>query len=67
MIGKLLNKEEVYAALVLALSGTVMVLVAKGEGPLSLEHVVSRVLPDPVRRGAVGMRAPNPEIAGRTH
>ncbi len=31
MIGKLPSKEEAYAALVLALSGTVMVLVAKGD------------------------------------
>ncbi len=48
MIGKLLGKDEVYAALVLALSGYAMVRVANGDGPLSLEHIVARVLPDPV-------------------
>jgi len=54
MIGKLLGKDEVYAALVLTLSGYAMVVVVKGEGPLSLEHIVARVLPNPVPRGAAG-------------
>ena len=40
MIGKLLGKEEVNAALVLALSGAVMVLVANGPGPASLGRMV---------------------------
>ena len=35
-----------------AVSGAVMVLVVKGDGPLSLGHIVARVLPDPVPRGA---------------
>ena len=48
MIGKLLGKEEVNAALVLALSGAVMVLVARGDGPLSLGRAVSGVLSNPV-------------------
>jgi hypothetical protein len=39
MIGKLLGKEEVNAALVLALSGVVMVLVARGDGPLSVVRI----------------------------
>ena len=53
MIGKLLGKEEVNAALVLALSGAVMALVARGNGPLSLKRVVSGVLSNPVPgRGA---------------
>ena len=48
MIGKLMGRDEVYAALVLALSGYAMVAVARGGGPLSRENVVARVLPDPV-------------------
>ncbi len=53
MIGKMLSKEEVNAALVLALSGAVTVLVAKGgaDGPLSLGRVVSGVLSNPVPKG----------------
>ena len=47
MIGKLLGRDEVYTALVLALSGYAMVAVARGGG-LSRENVVARVLPDPV-------------------
>jgi hypothetical protein len=50
MIGKLLRSEETNAALVTALSATVMVLVAKGNGPLSREGLLARVLPDPVSR-----------------
>lgn len=53
MIGKLLRSEETNAALVAALSATVMVLVAKGDGPLSTERLLARVLPDHVaRRGS---------------
>ena len=48
MIGKLLSSEETNAALVVALSATVMVLAAKGDGPLSSERLLARVLPDPV-------------------
>ncbi len=54
MIGKLLGKEEVSAALVLALSGAVMVLVAKGYRPLSLGQVVGGVLSNPVPIGEAG-------------
>jgi hypothetical protein len=56
MIGKLFGKERVNAALVLALSGAVTVLVAKGDGPLSLGRVVSGVLSNPVTVGASGTR-----------
>ncbi len=56
MIGKLLGRDEVYAAMVLALSGYAMVVVAKGEGPLTYEHIVARVLPDPVARGVESAR-----------
>jgi hypothetical protein len=56
MIGRLLGKEEVNAALVVALSGAVMALVAKGNGRLSLGQVVSAVLSNPVPGGAAGTR-----------
>ncbi len=56
MIGKLLGRDEVYAAMVLALSAYAMVVVARGEGPLTFEHIVARVLPGPVSRGAAGTR-----------
>jgi hypothetical protein len=51
MIGRLLGKEETNAAVVLALSGALMVLVAKGDGPLSLGRVVTGVLSNPVPIG----------------
>jgi hypothetical protein len=55
MIGKLLGKEQFNAALVLALSGAVTVLVAKGDEALSLGRVVSKVLSNPVpARGVTG-------------
>jgi hypothetical protein len=58
MIGKLMNNEESNAALVLALSSALMVLVAKGEGTLSLGRVVAGTLSNPVPvRGATGMRS----------
>jgi hypothetical protein len=47
---KLLGKEETNAAAVLALSATVIALVAKGAGPVSPQKVVSRVLSNPVPR-----------------
>ncbi len=56
MIGKLLGKEEVNAALVLALTGAVMVLVAKGDGPPSFGRVVAGVLSNPVPGGASATR-----------
>ena len=70
MIGKLLSKEETSAALVLALSGALMVLVAKGDRPLPLGRIVSRILsnPIPVRgvtstRGNASVPAPDQQIA----
>ncbi len=57
MIGKLLGKGEVNAALVLALSGAVMVLVANGPGPVSLGRTMSGALSNPVPGGgAAGTR-----------
>jgi hypothetical protein len=52
MIRKLLGKEEVGAAVVLALSGAVVVLVSKGDGPLSAGRFVSGVLSNPIPSGA---------------
>ncbi len=37
-------------ALVIALTGTIGVLVAKGDGPLTLKRMVSGVLSNPVPR-----------------
>lgn len=48
MFGKLFAREETTAALVLALSGTVMVLIAKGDGPLSSRRLASGALSNPV-------------------
>ena len=49
MFSKLLSNEETNAAAVLALSATVIALVAKGAGPVSTK-MVSRVLSNPIPR-----------------
>ena len=49
-IGELLSSEGINAATVLALSGTLMVLVAKGDTPMSLKAAVSRTLSNPIPR-----------------
>lgn len=49
-IGNLLSNEGINAAAVLALSGTLMALVAKGNGLLSLKGIVSRTLSNPIPR-----------------
>jgi hypothetical protein len=69
MIGKLVNRGEANAALVVALSATSMVLAARGRGPLSLERlrygVLSNPVPRAVRRAEDGAttRAPRSDIA----
>jgi hypothetical protein len=69
MIGKLVGKGEANAALVVALSATVMALAAKGKAPLSLERlrfgVLSNPVPRPVRQADedAASRAPRPGIA----
>lgn len=67
MIGNLLSREETNAAVVVVLSATVMALVAKGNGPLSPERLLARVLPDPVAmrgpRVEQSSRAPVPRVA----
>jgi hypothetical protein len=54
MIGKLFG-GEVNAALVLALSGTVVALVANGPGRVSLKQIASGVLSNPVPRREPGV------------
>ena len=49
-IGKPLSNEGTNAGAVLALSGTLMTLVAKGNSPISLKGVVSGSLSNPVPR-----------------
>ncbi len=49
-IGKLLGNEGINAATVLALSGTIVVLMAKGDGPVSIKRMVPGVLSNPVPR-----------------
>jgi hypothetical protein len=69
MIGRLLGKEEVHAALLLALSGAVTALVANGPGTVSLGRIVSGALSNPVPRGVTGTHrsfsvpAPDQQIA----
>ncbi len=46
----LLGNEGINAAAVLAISGTLMVLVAKGNGPLYLKRIISGALSNPVPR-----------------
>ena len=50
MLGELLRNEEPNAALVLALSGTILVLVSRGNEPPSPNQVLSRVLSNPIPR-----------------
>ena len=50
MLGELLRNEEPNAALVLALSGTILVLVSRGNGAPSPNQILSRVLSNPLPR-----------------
>ena len=50
MIAKLFGKEAASAALTIALTGTIAVLVAKGGNPLSLKRIVAGSLSNPVPR-----------------
>ena len=65
MIGKLVNSGEANAALVVALSATVMVLAARGSGVLSLERLRFGVLSNPVprRRADDAFQAPGLDLA----
>jgi hypothetical protein len=55
MLGELLPREETRSALILALSGTMVVLIDNGPDAVSLKRVVSLALSNPV---------PCPEPAG---
>jgi len=55
MLGELLPREETRSALILALSGTIVVLIDNGPDTVSLKRVVSLALSNPV---------PCPEPAG---
>ncbi len=57
MLDELLPREETSLALILALAGTIVVLMVNGPGAVSLKRVVSVALSNPV---------PCPEPAG-TH
>lgn len=48
MFSNLLGNQEINAATALALSGMLIVLMAKGAGPVSYKMMVSRVLSNPV-------------------
>ncbi len=50
MIGKLTNNEGANAFLVVALSGTIAALAAKGPGRASLGRILSGALSNPVPR-----------------
>ncbi len=50
MIGKLTNNEGANAFLVVALSGTIATLAAKGPGRASLRRILSGLLSNPVPR-----------------
>ncbi len=52
-IDKLLSNEGINAAVVMVLSGTLMVLVAKGDGPVSLKGLLAGALSNPVPRRGV--------------
>ncbi len=59
MIDKMLGKEEIGAALVLALSGTIAAMAANGSGSVSLGRMVSGALSNPIpRRQPAEARSP---------
>ena len=59
MMSRLLSSEETSSAAVVALSAMVVALVVKGDGPLSRERLLARVLPDPVVRYEPGITRPS--------
>ena len=67
MFSKLLSNEETNAAAVLALSATVIALVAKGAGPVSTK-MVSRVLSNPIpRHEPIGTRSTDVSFQEAVH
>jgi hypothetical protein len=67
MFGKLLGSEEINATMVMALSGTLMMLVAKGDGPVSLKRLVSETLSNPVPRREVAVMNDTSVLLHPTH
>jgi hypothetical protein len=66
MIGKLTTHEGANAFLVVALSGTIAGLVAKGPGRASLGRILSVVLSNPVpRTGKADARVSPARASGR--
>ena len=66
MIGKLKNNEGANAFLVVALSGTIATLAAKGPGRASLGRILSRGLSNPVpRTGRTDVRVSPVGTSGR--
>ncbi len=55
-IGSLLSNEGINAGAVLALSGTLMALVANGPGLVSLGRMVSGALSNPIPKAAAATR-----------
>ena len=49
-IGRLLGNEGTNAATVVCLSGTLVMLMVKADGPVSLKRMVAGVLSNPVPR-----------------
>jgi hypothetical protein len=60
MIGRLMNGEA-GGVLVVALSGAIAVLAARGTRPASPEHLLSGVLSNPVPRRRTSMFTPTAE------
>ena len=63
MFGELLRNEETNAALVLALSGTILVLVSRGNGLPSSNQVLSRVVSNPIPRRVPRVTESDPAIS----
>ena len=66
MIGKLTNNEGANAFLVVALSGTIAALAAKGPGRATLGRILSGVLSNPVpQTGKPDARVSPADVSGR--
>lgn len=52
MIRRIVRGDEVNAAMTVALAGAIAVLLAKGDGPLSIGRVLAGTLSNPVPGGA---------------
>ena len=67
-IDKLMKNEGINAAAVMVLSGTLMVLVAKGDGPVSLKGLLAGALSNPApRRGVTATDDAAVQLQATTH